>query len=95
MMRVRWTTNAADDLTRIVERIRKDNPDAAQRVARTIYATVADLRHFPHRGRTGLAENTRELVFPPVALRCRLRSRWRPGAGSSYPARRTRLALKP
>jgi plasmid stabilization system protein ParE len=36
MMRVRWTTNAADDLTHIVERISKDNPDAARRVARTI-----------------------------------------------------------
>ena len=54
-MRVRWTTNAADDLTRIVERIRQDNPEAAQR----------RLRKFPHRGRIGLANGTRELVFAP------------------------------
>ena len=46
-MRVRWTTNAANDLIHIVERIRADNPDAAQRVARTIYKGVAALRKFP------------------------------------------------
>jgi toxin ParE1/3/4 len=63
--RVRWTTNAADDLTRIVEHIREDNPAAALRVARTIYGAVAELRTFPRRGRTGLAPNTRELIFPP------------------------------
>ena len=65
MMRVRWTTNAADDLARIVERIREDNPAAVQRVAKKIYTAVAELRKFPHRGRVGLADYTRELVFPP------------------------------
>jgi toxin ParE1/3/4 len=64
-MRVRWTSNAADDLARIVDYIRRDNPSAAQRVAKTIYSAVADLRRFPHRGRIGLAENSRELVFAP------------------------------
>ena len=34
-MRIRWTTNAANDLTRIVERMREDNPTATQRVAGT------------------------------------------------------------
>lgn len=64
MTRVRWTTIAADDLARIVERIRQDNPSAALRVARTIYQGVAALRTFPNRGRIGLAPDTRELVFP-------------------------------
>jgi len=64
-MRVRWTSDAANDLARIVERIREDNPTAAQRVARTIYRAVAELRKFPHLGRPGLVESTRELVFPP------------------------------
>jgi plasmid stabilization system protein ParE len=36
-----------------------------RRVARTIYNGVAELPKFPHRGRIGLAENTRELVFSP------------------------------
>lgn len=65
MTRVRWTANAASDLTRIVERIRQDNPEAARRVARAIYTAIAELRHFPHRGRIGLVENTREIVFAP------------------------------
>jgi toxin ParE1/3/4 len=62
-MRVRWTTNAADDLAHIVDYIRKDNPVAARRAAQTIYTGVAQLRKFLNRGRLGLVENTRELVF--------------------------------
>jgi addiction module RelE/StbE family toxin len=63
--RVRWTSHAAADLARIVERIRDDNPSAALRVARTIYKGVAELRAFPYRGRIGIAPDTRELVFAP------------------------------
>ncbi len=55
----------ADDLAQIVERIRPNNQDAALHVARTIYNGIASLRDFPNRGRKGLAENTRELLFPP------------------------------
>ena len=64
-MRVRWTTTAAADLAHIVEYIRKDDPAAARRVAQTIFGSVAGLRTSPSRGRIGLAENTRELVFAP------------------------------
>jgi toxin ParE1/3/4 len=63
--RIRWTVTAATDFARIVERIREDNPPAAQRVARAIYKGVEALGTFPHRGRAGLAPETRELVFPP------------------------------
>ena len=64
-MRVVWTEPATDDLTRIVEYIREDNRSAATRVARTIYEGVAQLKQMPERGRIGLAENTRELIFSP------------------------------
>ena len=64
-MRVRWTSDAADDLVQIVERIRAESPDSALHVARTIYNEIAKLTNFPRRGRIGLAPNTRELVFPP------------------------------
>ena len=64
-MRVRWTTTADGDLARIVEYIRKDNPAAARRMAQRIYQGIATLRSFPHSGRIGLAENTRELIFAP------------------------------
>ena len=64
-MRVLWTTNAANDLAHIIERIRQDNPAAAQRVAQTIYNAVAALKTSPYRGRIGLANETRELLFAP------------------------------
>jgi plasmid stabilization system protein ParE len=64
-MRVRWTVPAAGDLARIVEYIRKDDPAAARRVAQRIYEGVAMLRVFPRRGRIGLVEGTRELIFSP------------------------------
>jgi plasmid stabilization system protein ParE len=64
-MRVRWTTTAAADLAHIVEHIRKDDPAAARRVAQTTFKSVAGLRTSSSRGRIGLAENTRELVFAP------------------------------
>lgn len=64
-MRIRWTTNAADDLARIIERIREDNPAAARRVAETIYDSVQSLKNFPYRGRIGVLSDTRELVFAP------------------------------
>ena len=52
-MPVRWTTNAADDFTHVVEQIRADNPAAAHRVAQTIYQGIALLEALPNRGRVG------------------------------------------
>jgi addiction module RelE/StbE family toxin len=65
-MRVRWTSAAADDLSKIVDYIRRDNPAAARRVAKTVFNGVTQLRKFPHIGRMGLADNTRELIFTPL-----------------------------
>ena len=65
MMRVRWTANASNDLAGIVNYIRKDNPEAARRVAQTIFDGASELRTFPSRGRLGMVEGTRELVFAP------------------------------
>lgn len=64
-MRVRWTEPAANDLVRIVDYISVDNPAAARRVAQTIFKSVVELRRFPRRGRRGVVEDTRELVFSP------------------------------
>jgi plasmid stabilization system protein ParE len=52
-MRVRWTTDAADDLERICDYVAETSPDAARRVAKTIVEGVASLRTFPNRGRPG------------------------------------------
>ena len=62
-MRVRWTTPAADDLYSIVQHIQRDNPEAAADVAESLYDGCGNLRKFPHLGRKGRIEGTRELVF--------------------------------
>lgn len=63
-MRLRWTTPAAQDLYRIVQRIQRDNSAAAARVASTLYDGCGSLKDFPFRAREGRIEGTRELVFP-------------------------------
>lgn len=66
-MEVRWSLPAAEDLERICERIERDNPDAARRVARTIYDGCARLKEYPGLGRASNRINgRRELVFSPL-----------------------------
>jgi addiction module RelE/StbE family toxin len=65
-MRVRWTTDAADDLERICDYIAETNPAAARRAARTIVDGFASLETFPQRGRPGRVDGTREFVFVPL-----------------------------
>jgi len=66
-MEIRWSLPAADDLERICQRIERDNPDAARRVARTIYEGCSRLKNFPQLGRaSGLMLGRRELIFPPL-----------------------------
>ena len=66
MQRIRWTAPAARDLYRITRYIRRDNPDAAREVAKTIYDGCESLIHSPHRGRKGMEPGTRELIFSPL-----------------------------
>jgi toxin ParE1/3/4 len=65
-MEVRWAPSAVRDLERIFDKIRKDNPAAAERVIRTIYEGCAALVMFPERGRPGRVQGRRELVFAPL-----------------------------
>ena len=62
-MRVRWTTDAADDLERICDYIAETNPTSARRIAQTVVEAIASLDAFPNRGRPGRVGGTRELVF--------------------------------
>jgi plasmid stabilization system protein ParE len=55
LMRVRWTTDAADDLERICDYIAETSPDSARRIAQTVVEGVASLNTFPDRGRQGRA----------------------------------------
>jgi plasmid stabilization system protein ParE len=66
-MELRWSLPAAEDLERICQRIERDNPDAAGRVARTVYEGCARLKDFPYRGRaSSRLAGRRELVFSPL-----------------------------
>lgn len=66
-MEIRWSLPAAEDLERICRRIERDNPEAATRVAKTIYNSCAQLRDFPNLGRASRRmSGRRELTFPPT-----------------------------
>ena len=52
-MRVRWTTDAADDLERICDYIAQDRPDSARRVAQSLVEHIDSLETFPRLGRVG------------------------------------------
>jgi len=63
-MEVRWSEAAAEDLERICEWIDRDDPEAARRVARTIYEQCGRLRDFPNLGRASRRiAGRRELTF--------------------------------
>ena len=66
-MEIRWSLPAAEDLERIFERIERDSPEAARRVAQTIYDGCAKLNDFPNIGRaSSRMAGRRELVFSPL-----------------------------
>jgi plasmid stabilization system protein ParE len=60
-MIVRWSPEAAADFAAIVDYIQRQNPSAAERVARSIYDGVESLAAFPRQGRTDREGGTREL----------------------------------
>ena len=65
-MRVRWTTDATDDLERICDYIALNRPDSARRVAQSVVERIGELRTFPRIGRSGRVAGTREIAFPPL-----------------------------
>jgi len=66
-MQVRWSIPAAEDLEQICAWIQRDNPEAARRVARTIYDECTRLRDFPNLGRASRRmAGRRELTFAPL-----------------------------
>lgn len=65
-MNIRWTTEASGNLEHISLHIAGDNPEAALKAVRTIFQRIEQLAVFPHRGRIGREEGTRELVLAPL-----------------------------
>ncbi len=66
-MEIRWSPVAAEDFSSIIHYIRRDSPEAAQRVAKVIYDGASSLSDFPYKGRAGRVEGTRELPLSPLA----------------------------
>lgn len=65
-MQLRWTEEAATDLERIADYLFAQVPDRAAELVRTVYDAPGALLTFPHRGRPGKKEGTRELVLSPL-----------------------------
>ena len=65
-MQLRWSEEAADDLERITNYLFGETPQHAPELVRAIYSAPAALLQFPHRGRHGKKEGTRELVLTPL-----------------------------
>jgi toxin ParE1/3/4 len=65
-MKIHWSPEASADLTAIIQYIHQENPTASRRVTERISRTLNQLKAFPHLGRPGRLEGTRELVFSPL-----------------------------
>ena len=63
-MIVVFSQPARGDIAAIYDFIARENPAAAQRVASAIERATDRLAMFPHSGRKGAVETTRELVVP-------------------------------
>lgn len=61
-MRLEWSPLAMDDRERIFDFIERDDPRAAIAVDERIAGQMQVLIQFPHGGRPGRIEGTRELV---------------------------------
>ncbi|MBI4837663.1 MAG: type II toxin-antitoxin system RelE/ParE family toxin [Nitrospirae bacterium] len=61
-MKIKWLSDAVDDLIAISGYIANDNPNAARNVAERIKDSVNSLSEHQGIGRAGRVEGTRELV---------------------------------
>jgi addiction module RelE/StbE family toxin len=66
--KIRWSTEAADQLETAVKHIQQDNPSAARNVAQAIIDRIEQLAALPGLGRPEEVKGTRELVSPPYVV---------------------------
>lgn len=62
-MKIVWASGAVRSLLAIRQYIESDNPLAACQVASKIKQAVRNLETFPHAGRPGMRDGTRELII--------------------------------
>jgi toxin ParE1/3/4 len=65
-MRIRWTLAAAADLQHLSDYLLDHHPHYQKPTVRKVYDSIQSLKEWPHRGRAGREEGTRELVFSPL-----------------------------
>ena len=65
-MQLRWTPAAVADLQHISDYLREHHPRYRQPTIRKLYGAVLALKKWPHRGRIGREEGTREFLFAPL-----------------------------
>lgn len=65
-MQIHWTLAALHDLDTSLAYIAQEDSTAAQNVAASLKNAAASLAHFPHRGRIGFVEGTREFLVPKL-----------------------------
>jgi toxin ParE1/3/4 len=66
LRRIRWAPAAADDLEDIHDYLRERHPSLVEPTIRKLYDAARSLKGFPHRGRIGQQEGTRELIMAPM-----------------------------
>jgi toxin ParE1/3/4 len=65
-MRIRWTPAAAADLQSVSDYLKEHHPHYREATIRRVYADIQSLKEWPHLGRVGREEGTRELLFLPL-----------------------------
>ncbi|MDX2264008.1 MAG: type II toxin-antitoxin system RelE/ParE family toxin [Hyphomicrobiales bacterium] len=63
-MKIRYRAQALADLGSIHEHIAQTNRFAAQKTVERLHKTIQRLKVFPHSGRAGAVDGTRELISP-------------------------------
>jgi toxin ParE1/3/4 len=61
-VKLRWTDGAVENLRSAHDYLEAEDPDAASDVVDRIISAVERLEQFPHMGRAGRVEGSRELV---------------------------------
>lgn len=76
-MKLRWTDGAVEDLQSAHDYLEAENPRAAWDAIARIMSAVERLERFPHMGRAGRVEGSRELVVTgtPFLVAYRLRDK--------------------
>jgi toxin ParE1/3/4 len=67
-MEIIWYERARYDVHMLQRYIARDKPEAAKRVAHSVFTRVTTLSLFPEMGRIGTVTDTRELIFADISI---------------------------